>query len=63
MSETTGAKDPIENFEADVFRALDRYFEARLREVARNPKGVGGAVESSKQLMHLAALQYHPTCP
>ncbi len=45
MSETTGAKDPIENLEADVFRALDRYFEARLREVARNPKGVGGAVE------------------
>ena len=45
MSETTGAKDPIENFEADVFRALDRYFEARLREVVRNPKRVGGAVE------------------
>ena len=45
MSETTGAKDPIENLEADVFRALDRYFEARLREVASNPKGVGGAVE------------------
>ncbi len=41
MSETTGAKDPIENLEADVFRALDRYFEARLREVASNPKGVG----------------------
>ena len=63
MSETTGAKDPIENLEADVFRALDRYFDARLREVASNPKGVGGTVESSKQLMHLAALQYHPTCP
>ena len=63
MSETTGAKDPIENLEADVFRALDRYFDARLREVASNPKGVGVAVESSKQLMHLAALQYHPTCP
>ena len=46
MSETTGAKGPIENLEADVFRALDRYFEARLREVASNPKGVGGAVES-----------------
>ena len=45
MSETTGANGPIENFEADVFRALDRYFEARLREVASNPKGVGGAVE------------------
>jgi predicted nucleic acid-binding Zn-ribbon protein len=45
MSDTTGANGPIEEFEADVFRALDRYFEARLREVARNPKGVGGAVE------------------
>ena len=45
MSETTGANGPIENFEADVFRALDRYFEARLREAARNQKGVGGAVE------------------
>jgi predicted nucleic acid-binding Zn-ribbon protein len=45
MSETTGANDPIENFEADVFRALDRYFEARLREAARNQKEVGGAVE------------------
>ena len=46
MSETTGAKDPIENLEADVFGALGRYFEARLREVASNPKGVGGEVES-----------------
>jgi chromosome segregation ATPase len=45
MSETTGANGPIEEFEADVFRALDRYFEARLREVASNPKGAGGAVE------------------
>jgi chromosome segregation ATPase len=45
MSETTGANGPVEEFEADVFRALDRYFEARLREVASNPKGVGGAVE------------------
>jgi hypothetical protein len=45
MSDTTGAKDPIENVEADVFGALDRYFEARLREVASNPKGVGDAVE------------------
>jgi predicted nucleic acid-binding Zn-ribbon protein len=45
MSDTTGANGPIEEFEADVFRALDRYFEARLREFASNPKGVGGAVE------------------
>src|SRR3712207_5396524 len=45
MSETTGANGPIEDFEADVFRALDRYFEARIREVAGNPKRVGPAVE------------------
>ena len=45
MSETTGADCPIENLEADVFRALDRYFEARLREVASNPKRGGSAVE------------------
>ena len=45
MSETTRANGPIEEFEADVFRALDRYFDARLREVASNQKGVGGALE------------------
>ena len=45
MSETTGANGPIEEFEADVFRALDRYFEARLREVARNQQWVGAPVE------------------
>jgi predicted nucleic acid-binding Zn-ribbon protein len=49
MSETTGAKDPIENLEADVFRALDRYFEARLREIASNPKGVGSAIETYEE--------------
>jgi predicted nucleic acid-binding Zn-ribbon protein len=47
MSQTTGANNgPIEEFEADVFRALDRYFEARLREVAGNPKRVGPTVET-----------------
>jgi chromosome segregation ATPase len=49
MSETTGANGPIEEFEADVFRALDRYFEARLREVAGNPKRVGPAVETYEE--------------
>ncbi len=49
MSETTGAKGPIEEFEADVFRALDRYFEARLREVAQNPKRGGTAVETYEE--------------
>ena len=49
MSETTGANGPIEDFEADVFRALDRYFEARIREVAANPKRVGPAVEAYEE--------------
>jgi hypothetical protein len=49
MSETTGANGPIEGFEADVFRALDRYFEARIRQVAGNPKRVGPAVEAYEE--------------
>jgi uncharacterized coiled-coil DUF342 family protein len=49
MSETTGVNGSIEDFEADVFRALDRYFEARIREVAENPKRVGPAVEAYEE--------------
>jgi uncharacterized coiled-coil DUF342 family protein len=49
MSETTGVNGSIEDFEADVFRALDRYFEARIREVAGNPKRVGPAVEAYEE--------------
>src|SRR5687768_15042746 len=49
MSETTGANGPVEEFEADVFRALDRYFEARLREVASNPKRGGPAAETNEE--------------
>ena len=41
MSETTGAKDPVEEFEAEVFRALDRYFEVRRREVEESIKRAG----------------------
>jgi chromosome segregation ATPase len=33
MSEPTGAEGPIEECEAELFRALERYFEARRREV------------------------------
>ncbi len=33
MSEPTGAEGPIEEFEAELFRSLDRYFEVRRREV------------------------------
>ena len=33
MSEPTGAEGPIEEFETELFRSLDRYFEDRRREV------------------------------
>jgi len=33
MSEPTGAEGPIEEFETELFRSLDRYFEVRRREV------------------------------
>ena len=33
MSEPTGAEGPIEEFETELFRSLDRYFEVRGREV------------------------------
>jgi chromosome segregation ATPase len=33
MSEPTGAEGPIEEFEAELFRSLDRYFEVRRREI------------------------------
>src|SRR5215211_6644320 len=33
MSEPTGAEDPIEEFETELFRSVDRYFEVRRREV------------------------------
>ena len=55
MSETTGAKGPVEEFEAEVFRALDRYFEARRREVEDSKERGGPAFkayeEARQQLM------------
>ncbi len=55
MSETTGAKDPAEEFEAEVFRALDRYFEVRRREVEDSKERSGPAFkayeEARRQLM------------
>jgi hypothetical protein len=33
MSEPTSAEGPIEEFETELFRSLDRYFEVRRREV------------------------------
>ena len=41
MSETTGAKYPVDEFEAEVFRALDRYFEVRRREVEQSIERAG----------------------
>jgi exonuclease VII large subunit len=36
MSEPTGAEGPIEEFETELFRSLDRYFEVRRREVEQS---------------------------
>ena len=42
MSEPyTGAEGPIEEFEAELFRALDRYFEVRRREVEESIERAG----------------------
>jgi DNA repair exonuclease SbcCD ATPase subunit len=41
MSEPAGAEGPIEEFEIEVFRALDRYFEVRRREVKRSIERAG----------------------
>jgi exonuclease VII large subunit len=41
MSESTGAEDPIEEFETELFRCLDRYFEVRRREVEESIERAG----------------------
>ena len=41
MSEPTGAEGPIEEFEIEVFKALDRYFEVRRREVEESIERAG----------------------
>jgi exonuclease VII large subunit len=41
MSEPTGAEGPIEEFETELFRALDRYFEVRRREVEESIQRAG----------------------
>ena len=41
MSEPASAEGPIEEFEIEVFKALDRYFEVRRREVEQSiEKGI-----------------------
>ena len=55
MSEPTGTEGPIEEFETELFRALDRYFEVRRREVERSIERVGTEFknfqEARRQLM------------
>lgn len=55
MSEPTGAEGLIEEFEIEVFKALDRYFEVRRREVEQSIERVGTEYknfqEARRQLM------------
>jgi chromosome segregation ATPase len=41
MSEPTSAEGPIEEFETELFRSLDRYFEIRRREVEESIERAG----------------------
>ena len=41
MSEPTGAEGPIEEFETELFRFLDRYFEVRRRDVEQSIERAG----------------------
>ena len=41
MFEPAGAEGPIKEFETEVFRALDRYFEVRRREVEESIERAG----------------------
>ena len=49
MSESTGAKSPVEELEAEVFRALDRYFAAQRREVEESKERSGPAFKAYEQ--------------
>ena len=55
MSESTGAEGPIEEFETELFRSLDRYFEVRRREVEESTERAGTEFknfqEARRQLM------------
>ena len=57
MSEPTGAEGPIEEFETELFRSLDRYFEVRRREVEESIERVGTEFknfqEARRQLMEV----------
>jgi chromosome segregation ATPase len=49
MSETTGANGSVEKFEAEIFMALDRYFEARRGEVEDSKERSGPAFKAYEQ--------------
>lgn len=55
MSEPTGAEGPIEEFEIEVFKALDRYFELRRCQVEQSIERAGTEYknfqEARRQLM------------
>jgi hypothetical protein len=55
MSEPTDTEGPIEEFETELFRSLDRYFEVRRREVEESIERVGTEFkkfqEARRQLM------------
>jgi hypothetical protein len=55
MSEPASAEGPIEEFEIEVFKALDRYFEVRRREIEESIERTGTEYknfqEARRQLM------------
>jgi exonuclease VII large subunit len=57
MSEPTGAEGPIDEFETELIRSLDRYFEVRRREVEESIERVGTEFknfqEARRQLMEV----------
>jgi hypothetical protein len=55
MSEPyTDAEGPIEEFEAELFRDLDRYFEVRRREVEESIERVGTEFKNFQEARSLS---------
>ena len=50
MSEPTGAEGPIEEFETELFRSLDRYFEVRRREVEESIERAGAEFKNFEEV-------------
>jgi DNA repair exonuclease SbcCD ATPase subunit len=53
MSEPTGAKGPLEEFENEIFRALDRYFEVRRRELEESKERAGTEFKNFEEARQL----------